>query len=229
MLAVLQQAGCGDNGNNSQNHISKASNTPFLTTYAALKFLNIVVRKSCFLLGLFAAIFCFLGLAQNAEARKPTLADFNVSVFAQIEQPLEVGEYFWDETGAPAGSIRIVVDLKAEQLYVYRGGVEIGRSWILYGADEKPTPTGYFNILEKDIDHYSNLYNNAPMPYMLRLTWGGVAIHGSEIDWEYATHGCIGLPDEFAAILFRHAKKGDKVMVTRNWMVAAYAPQSKML
>ena len=72
----------------------------------------------------------------------------------------------------------------------------------LYGTDGKPTPTGSFSILEKDADHYSHSYD-APMPYMLRLTNDGVAIHGSNVREGYATHGCIGIPPNFARLLVR--------------------------
>jgi lipoprotein-anchoring transpeptidase ErfK/SrfK len=127
----------------------------------------------------------------------------------------------WDDQAAPAGPLRIVVDLQAQRLYVYRGGIEIGRSSIAYGADDKPTPLGSFPILEKDADHVSNIYD-AEMPYMLRLTWDGIAIHGSTVDDWAATNGCIGVPDEFAALLFRQAKLGDRVLVTKAWLRDVY-------
>src|SRR6185312_6415434 len=113
---------------------------------------------------------------------------------------------------ATTGKLEIVADVARDTLYVYRGGVEIGRTILIYGADEKPTPLGSFPILQKNARHISNLYN-APMPYMMRLTWGGVALHGSgeTVDNRYATHGCIGLPDEFAALLFRVTRLGDRV------------------
>lgn len=138
------------------------------------------------------------------------------------ESPLRPGEYLWNPELARGGSIAVVVDLAAERLYVYRGGVEIGRTLIIYG-DDHPTPTGEFTVLQKDRDHISNLYD-APMPYMLRLTWSGVAIHGSgeSVDSRYATHGCIGVPDEFAALLFAVTPKGAPVTVTRNWMAGIY-------
>jgi lipoprotein-anchoring transpeptidase ErfK/SrfK len=99
--------------------------------------------------------------------------------------------------------------------------VEIGRAAILYGADDKPTPAGTFTILEKKRHHVSNLYG-APMPYMMRLTWDGVAIHGSEVEWGSATHGCVGVPSEFAALLFAAARKGDPVLVTNRWRTDLY-------
>jgi lipoprotein-anchoring transpeptidase ErfK/SrfK len=146
---------------------------------------------------------------------------FKIETFLQPDRPLKPRDYVWDAEGAPKAALRIVVDIEAQRLYVYRGGVEIGRSTIIYGADDKPTPTGTFPILEKDADHVSNLYD-AEMPYMLRLTWDGVAIHGSEVDEWAATNGCIGVPDEFAALLFAEAKLGDQVLVTNGWMTEIY-------
>lgn len=145
-----------------------------------------------------------------------------VHTVAEIDAPLYYGDYFWDETDAPKGRAQIVVDLDEEQLYVYRGGVEIARAVITRGWEKYTTPVGTFPILEKDADHYSSTYDNAPMPYNLRLTWRGVAIHGAEVDDESATHGCIGVPVEFAKILFNNVRVGDKVLVTRNWLPEVY-------
>lgn len=137
----------------------------------------------------------------------------------QIEGPFTHGSYVWDDAGVPAGPLVITIDLKAQTLSVFRGGYEIGAAVILYGADDKPTPLGTFPITEKDADHVSNLYN-APMPYMLRLTNDGVAIHGSEVEWGAATHGCIGVPVEFAKLLFEQAKLGDRVIITDGKMMS---------
>ncbi len=139
------------------------------------------------------------------------------------DRPMGAGDYAWEEAGVPQGELTIVVDLAWQRLYAYRGGVEIGRAAILYGADDKPTPTGTFKILQKKRDHISNLYG-APMPFMLRLTNDGIAIHGSEVEDGAATHGCIGVPDEFAALLFEQAKVGTRVLVTKEWMRPVYEP-----
>jgi L,D-transpeptidase-like protein len=126
---------------------------------------------------------------------------------------LGAGEYAWNDEGVPAGRPVIVVNLKARLLSVYRSGFEIGRSNIVYGADEKPTPHGIFPILEKDADHVSRTYAGAPMPYMLRLTGDGIAIHGSEIADDIVTHGCVGLPKAFARLLFAAVQVGDRVII----------------
>jgi lipoprotein-anchoring transpeptidase ErfK/SrfK len=126
------------------------------------------------------------------------------------------GQWFWDEEGAPAtGPMIITVDLDAQVLSVFRDGYEIGTSVILYGADEKPTPLGVFAISQKDADHVSNLYG-APMPYMLRLTNDGVAIHGSDVQPGYMTMAASACPTAFAKRLFGKVKRGDRVIVTNG-------------
>jgi lipoprotein-anchoring transpeptidase ErfK/SrfK len=95
---------------------------------------------------------------------------------------------------------------------VFRGTQEIGTAVILYGADGLATPTGTFPVLIKLKDHRSQTYD-APMPYTLRLTADGVSIHGSNVRWGYATHGCVGVPTAFAAKLFDAVSVGDDVLI----------------
>ena len=136
-----------------------------------------------------------------------------------IEGPFRHGDYVWDDSGAPAtGPVIITVDLKAQTLSAFRNGHEIGAAVIIYGADDKPSPLGAFPITQKDADHVSTLYD-APMPYMLRLTNDGVAIHGSDVQWGNATHGCIGVPTAFARKLFAAVKLGDLVIITQGKML----------
>ena len=150
--------------------------------------------------------------------RAPTAAAILAAV--QVRRELDIthwlrpGEYVWTDRPIPAeGPTIIVANIRGRVLSVYRAGVEIGRSSFIYGANEKPTPIGEFPILERDADHVSNLYD-APMPHMQRLTWDGVALHGSpELRDDLATRGCIGLPREFAALLFDVARLGDRVIV----------------
>jgi hypothetical protein len=148
-----------------------------------------------------------------SAAPAPPAAGTGTPALFPIHRWLRPGEFAWDDDGVPAGRLSVVVDLRARTLSAYRAGIEIGRSFITHGADNKPTPTGTFPILEKDADHHSNLYDNAPMPWMLRLTRDGVAIHGAEIADDAATRGCVGLPAEFAELLFAAAKLGDPVIV----------------
>lgn len=129
-----------------------------------------------------------------------------------ITKPMRFGDFVWDDKNIPGGAIWIRVDLGQQLLSVFRGGHEIGTAVILFGTDGKVTPTGSFTILEKDADHYSRSYD-APMPFMLRLTNDGVAIHGSNVRKGWATHGCIGVPLDFARLLFAAARKGDPVAI----------------
>jgi len=129
-----------------------------------------------------------------------------------ITRPMQFGDYVWDEDRIPEGRVWVRVDLSRQILSVFRAGHEIGSATILYGSDHTATPTGSFTILEKAADYYSHTYH-APMPYMLRLTKDGVAIHGSNVREGWATHGCIGVPLDFARLLFAEAGKGDLVVV----------------
>lgn len=165
--------------------------------------------------------------APVAAAPKPVVApapapppadDFTVKRVLDTGGPIKFGTWFWDDKDVPAGPIVITVDLRAQTLSVFRGGYEIGATAILYGDEGKETPQGTFPITEKDADHVSNLYG-APMPYMLRLTNDGISIHGSEVEWGYATHGCVGVPVAFAKLLFRVAGIGDKVIITSGKMI----------
>ncbi|HEX8621191.1 MAG TPA: L,D-transpeptidase family protein [Allosphingosinicella sp.] len=150
--------------------------------------------------------------APAAPAADP---QFVVRRILDIPGPLKMGEYHWDESGAPKdGPVVITVDLEAQTLSIFRGGYEIGAAAVLYGRDDKPTPLGAFPITQKRARHVSNLYG-APMPYMMRMTNDGISIHGSDsVAPGYATHGCVAVPNAFARKLFEAAKLGDIVIVT---------------
>lgn len=133
----------------------------------------------------------------------------------RVDRRMEYGEYEWNEEGVPAGPITIRVDLRTQLMSVFRGGHEIGTAIALYGADSKETPLGSFPILWKGRNHRSSIYD-APMPFTLRLTGDGIAIHGSNVRWGAATHGCVGVPTEFARRLFEQARLGDVVTIVRT-------------
>jgi len=136
-------------------------------------------------------------------------------IMLQVDRQLYYGDYVWNDEGVAPGRITVRVDLSAETMSVFRSGREIGRAMILYGTDEQPTPTGTFPILQKDADHESNIYD-AAMPYMLRLTNDGVAIHASNVQYGRASRGCVGIPHDFAALLFQQARIGDRVTIVRG-------------
>jgi hypothetical protein len=151
--------------------------------------------------------------AQVREARAAGLIDRPIKSLLDVPDRMQFGDFRWDDRGVPAGPTWVRVDLKSQLLSVFRSGHEIGTAVILYGTDGLPTPTGKFPILAKYKDHRSITYDNAPMPYTLRLTRDGVSIHGSNVRWGYATHGCIGVPVAFAAKLFAAVHTGDEVLI----------------
>jgi hypothetical protein len=145
---------------------------------------------------------------------------FVIKSILPIEGSIRYGDWFWDETAAPGtGKLVITVDLEARVISAFRDGHEIGTAVALLGTRAHPTPTGTFPILTKERDNVSEKYNDAPMPWTLRLTWDGIAIHGSPVMNGYASHGCIGVPDAFAAKLFAAARRGDRVIITRGRLV----------
>ncbi len=145
---------------------------------------------------------------------------FVIKSILPIAGTIRYGDWFWDESAAPrGGKLVITVDLEARVISVFRDGHEIGTAVALLGTRKHRTPTGIFPILTKERNNVSEKYGNAPMPFTLRLTWDGIAIHGSPVLNGYASHGCIGVPDAFAAKLFAAADRGDKVIITRGRMI----------
>ena len=117
---------------------------------------------------------------------------------------------------APAASedpMLVVVDLASQRLVAYRGGEPVAASPVSTGKPGHGTPRGVFTILQKRSFHRSNLYSNAPMPFMQRLTWQGVALHAGDLPGYPASHGCIRLPHDFARKLFAQTRTGMTVMI----------------
>ena len=113
---------------------------------------------------------------------------------------------------------KIIVDLSKQMAYAYEGKRLVYQGWISSGQKKYPTPTGKYRVLEKDKEHVSNEWpkpdGGAKMPYMLRLTWSGIALHlGYTPNWP-ASHGCVRLTDGFAQKLFDWADIGTRVIIT---------------
>lgn len=136
-----------------------------------------------------------------------------------VTRALTFGDYVWDAAGVPAGPVWVRIDLARQLLSVFRSGHEIGTAVIIYGAKSHPTPVGTFHILQKSQFYYSKTYD-APMPFALRLTADGVAMHASRVRERVATHGCIGLPLEFARLLYGATRQGDPVEILPDKMGA---------
>lgn len=130
----------------------------------------------------------------------------------KVDRPMSFGEYRWDDERVGPGRPWALVDLSAQTISVFRAGEEIGRAVTLFGVDGHPTPTGRFTILARAKQHVSNIYD-AAMPYTLRLTNEGIAIHASNVRRGVGTHGCVGVPLKFGAKLFDAMRVGDAVYI----------------
>ena len=129
------------------------------------------------------------------------------------EVDLRPGQFVWNPEASPSGDVEIVVSLPMQVAYVYRGGILIGVSTVSTGQPGHETPAGSFTILQKARDHRSNIYDSAPMPFMQRLTWDGIALHAGQIPGRPASHGCIRLPHAFARQLYQVTRLGAAVHV----------------
>lgn len=145
------------------------------------------------------------------------------SVMAAVER-LKPGEFLWAPQLAPSGPMLLLVNRTTQRLVVYRNGIPIGISTVSTGKPGHRTPTGVFTILQKQVEHYSSLYDSAPMPFMERLTWDGVALHGGTLPGYPASHGCIRLPKAFAEKLYGETRLGMTVIVTDRAELPHVAP-----
>lgn len=126
---------------------------------------------------------------------------------------LKPGEFTWHPERSPYGPVAVVVSLPDQRVYVYRNGIRIGVSTCSTGKPGHETPTGVFTILQKDKNHHSSTYNDAPMPNMNRLTWSGIALHAGNLPGYPASHGCVRLPMAFSADLFSITHVGTPVII----------------
>jgi lipoprotein-anchoring transpeptidase ErfK/SrfK len=116
----------------------------------------------------------------------------------------------------PEGPLQVIISIKHQRLTLYANGQPIAHSPVSTGVPGHPTPMGVFSVIEKQIYHESNLYSSAPMPYMQRITWSGVAMHQGVVPGHPASHGCIRLPREFAQRLWRITKVGARVIIAQD-------------
>jgi hypothetical protein len=142
---------------------------------------------------------------------------------------LKPGQYVWAPQVAPQGPMLLVVNLSTQRALLFRNGVPIGASTVSTGKTGHSTPTGVFTILQKRVEHYSSKYDNAPMPYMQRLTWGGVALHAGNLPGYPASHGCIRLPAGFARLLFGATSVGMTVVISDSRATPRIAPTPQIV
>ena len=144
-------------------------------------------------------------------------------------EELKPGGFLWAPNIAPQGPVTVIISLATQRAYAYRNGAPIGVSTVSTGAPGRETPTGIFVILQKAVKHKSNKYSAAPMPFMQRLTWDGIAMHAGKLPGYPASHGCIRLPLEFAKLLFGVTKLGLTVVITDDPLAPEIVPTPGLL
>lgn len=142
-----------------------------------------------------AVLPCFLATTVVADARKIAIRSPQVST-------------------EPVKPLLLLVSIKKQRIHIYDADGEVTSSRISSGKPGFDTPTGVFSILEKKPMHHSNIYDNAEMPFMQRITWSGIALHAGVVPGYRASHGCIRLPYSFARSLFDITKVANRVVVT---------------
>src|SRR5437762_8682392 len=165
--------------------------------------------KACHAL---AAALLIAALAHSPACAQVAPKSAELALAKQAEQ-LKAGQWVWAPQIAREGPILVYVDLGRQLATVYRNGIRIGVSTISSGRTGFETPTGVFTILEKNKEHISRKYNDAPMPYQQRLTWGGVALHAGGLPGYPESHGCIHLPLAFSKLLFDAMPMGGTVVI----------------
>jgi lipoprotein-anchoring transpeptidase ErfK/SrfK len=133
--------------------------------------------------------------------------------FTVAPEPPRMAEPAADPT---PGGVRIVVSIPLQKAYVFDDGELLWTSPVSTGKRGYETPTGSFTILQKKVHHRSTTYDDAPMPYMQRLTWQGVALHAGRVPGYPASHGCIRLPRQFAKKLYAITDHGTTVTITNR-------------
>ena len=161
-----------------------------------------------------------IGVAAPASAR-----GMDALAITEAAATLPPNRFLWTPAADEPGRVSVLISVPDQRAYVFRGQRLVAASSVSTGSDEKPTPTGTFAILQKKEQHRSNLYKDASMPFMQRLTWDGVAMHAGRNPGFPASHGCIRLPTSFAKKLFAVTRLGATVEVTDEAYVAdAFLP-----
>lgn len=150
------------------------------------------------------------------------------SVVDTVEK-LKAGQYIWAPVVAPSGPMVLIVNTHRQRAVLFRNGVPIAATTVSTGRAGRETPTGVFTVLQKQVVHHSSKYDNAPMPYMQRLTWQGVALHAGHLPGYPASHGCIRMPAGFAKLLYGITSLGMTVIVTDHATQPRIAPTPQII
>ena len=199
------------------NAIQQFEFTETLSAFHSLTSDRLRLMKKNFIHSFAWIIFVFLSLSARAFAADVSAPSVRTAEFGPVTDSglLKPGQFEWQPELSVEGEVSMNVDLSKQILEVWRGGVLIARSSVSSGRSQS-TPNGTFNILQKRVEHHSSLYKGAPMPYMQRLSWEGIAIHSGYLPGVPASHGCIRVPNAFAKRLFQITSYGNTVTIYGN-------------
>src|ERR1700737_2457624 len=206
---------------------------------------SVLSRNKQLLLSMTASLALLAGLASSAEAfpfdwpsrtdlRRPDFGRQDISTAREAASGrtlVAAREKAADKAKAVAkepelaskakGVLTIAISIDKQQLTLYSDGVPIAHSQVSTGMGGHPTPTGVRSIIQRDRYHHSNIYSGAPMPFMQRITWSGVAMHEGVLPGYPASHGCIRMPMSFAVKMWNWTRMGARVVVTPGEMSPA--------
>jgi len=170
-------------------------------------------------------------LAPDASPDRSPARQLEQADLLSAPDALKPGEFEWQPgwDAKSATPVMLMVNLAEQRAYVYRAGERIGTSTVSTGKPGHETPTGLYQILQKQKMHHSNLYEDsrsgraAAMPWMQRLSWDGVALHAGHVRAQPASHGCVRLPEEFARQLYGITTTGGIVVIADDGSIEALA------
>ena len=174
-----------------------------------------------------------IGVTSQAEAALYYWSDFDPGYFAARtdgsaaspgESPPSSDQEDRDaekESAKPQGPLIIAISIEKQKLRIYDANGFFAETPVSTGMKGHPTPMGVFSVIQKHKLHHSNIYSGAPMPYMQRITWSGIAMHAGVLPGYPASHGCIRMPMAFAVKMWNWTKMGARVVVTPGEMTPA--------
>ncbi|HEX9588901.1 MAG TPA: L,D-transpeptidase family protein, partial [Bradyrhizobium sp.] len=173
-----------------------------------------------------------IGAASHAEAAlyywsdsEPGFSQFGPPVAQRRQQARrrqgKKVEASLKQAAKPQGPLIIAISIQNQRLKIYDAAGFFAETPISSGMAGHPTPMGVFSVIQKQKLHHSNIYSGAPMPYMQRITWSGIAIHAGVLPGYPASHGCIRMPMAFAVKMWNWTKMGARVVVTPGEMTPA--------
>ena len=175
-----------------------------------------MTASAALLAGLTSASALPLNVQPQYEIGRPVVKANRLAVASREKSPAKAKANTDDVAAKAKGLLSVIISIDKQRLTLYSDGQPIAYSRVSTGVPGHPTPTGVFSVIQKDRWHHSNIYSNAPMYFMQRITWSGVAMHEGVVPNHPASHGCIRLPGAFARQMWGITRLGVRVIITHG-------------